>query len=90
MKVGERTNTMARLFNNREGFTAADDILPDRLFEGIGNGHLQGRGSTVTSSSRAASVLRDGRVGRERVPTPAKLAELGLTWAAQPAEVSAP
>ena len=44
MKVGERANTMARLFNNRCGFTAADDTLPDRLFEGLGNGHLQGRG----------------------------------------------
>ncbi len=41
MKVGERANTMYRLFNLREGFTAADDTLPDRLFEGLNNGHLE-------------------------------------------------
>ena len=29
-KVGERANTLARLFNIREGFTKADDTLPQR------------------------------------------------------------
>src|SRR5205823_919194 len=33
MKVGERNNTLARMFNNREGFTPADDVLPQRLHE---------------------------------------------------------
>src|ERR671937_877041 len=41
-KVHERNNTLARLFNTREGFTPADDVLPDRLHEGIGNGALKG------------------------------------------------
>jgi aldehyde:ferredoxin oxidoreductase len=79
MKVGERANTMARLFNNREGFTAADDTLPDRLFEGLGNGHLQGRGidrgefaQMVKTYYQMAGWDEDG------VPTPAKLAELAL------------
>src|SRR5882762_2708932 len=31
MKVGERNNTLARMFNNREGFTPADDVQPSRL-----------------------------------------------------------
>jgi len=42
MKVGERANTLARLFNCREGFTPADDVLPARMHEGIGNGALRG------------------------------------------------
>src|SRR5439155_2306 len=35
MKVGERNNTLARLFNCREGFTPEDDVLPQRMHEGI-------------------------------------------------------
>ena len=83
MKVGERANTMYRLFNNREGFTAADDTLPDRLFEGLGNGHLQGR-ALDRDEFRRALRLYYGMAGwdSDGVPTPAKLAELGLTWAA--------
>jgi len=38
--VGERANTMLRLFNCREGFT------PQRLREGIGNGAPQGQCTT--------------------------------------------
>ncbi len=33
MRIAERTLTMARLFNLREGLTASDDILPDRFFQ---------------------------------------------------------
>ncbi|MBA4423128.1 MAG: aldehyde ferredoxin oxidoreductase, partial [Syntrophus sp. (in: bacteria)] len=38
MKVGERTVTMARVFNLREGFGRKDDTLPDRLFEPLESG----------------------------------------------------
>ena len=40
LKVAERTLTMARLFNVREGFTAADDKLPNRFFQPKRNGVL--------------------------------------------------
>jgi len=40
MKAADRTLTVARLFNNREGFTSADDTLPDRFFEGKTDGVL--------------------------------------------------
>lgn len=33
MQIGERIYTIERMFNNREGFTRSDDILPDRYFE---------------------------------------------------------
>ena len=51
MKVGERSNTLARLFNCREGFTPADDVLPARMHEGIGNGALKGERVDPDSSS---------------------------------------
>ncbi|HEV8616716.1 MAG TPA: aldehyde ferredoxin oxidoreductase family protein [Methylomirabilota bacterium] len=83
MKVGERANTLARLFNDREGFTPADDVLPQRLHESIGNGALKG-----------SRVDRDEFLAARRVyyemagwdpntghPTAAKLAELNLEGA---------
>ncbi len=43
IKVGERTNIMARCFNVREGFTPSDDNLPVRFFKPLGNGALKGK-----------------------------------------------
>jgi hypothetical protein len=57
MMVGERANTMARLFNNREGFTTADDALPDRLFEPLESGKLAGV-SILDAHLRWISFLR--------------------------------
>jgi aldehyde:ferredoxin oxidoreductase len=80
MKVGERNNTLARLFNVREGFTPADDVLPDRMHEGIGNGPLKGQ-TIDRDQFRAARRTYyemagwDPETGR---PTASKLAELGL------------
>lgn len=84
LKVGERSNTMARLFNYREGFGVKDDTLPERMFEPLGNGPLKG---VSISRDELQSMLRlyyqmcgwDPETGE---PTPAKLAELELTWAA--------
>jgi aldehyde:ferredoxin oxidoreductase len=42
MQVGERTTTLARMFNVREGFDRKDDDLPDRLFEPLETGPLTG------------------------------------------------
>ena len=33
MRFGERRNHLMRVYNLREGFTAADDTLPDRFFD---------------------------------------------------------
>ncbi len=32
-KTGERVVNIARLFNQREGFTGGDDSLPERIFK---------------------------------------------------------
>ena len=33
LRIGERATNLARLFNVREGFSGADDTLPERLFQ---------------------------------------------------------
>jgi aldehyde:ferredoxin oxidoreductase len=40
LRVGERVLTMARLFNTREGLTAADDKLPLRYYQPKTDGAL--------------------------------------------------
>jgi len=79
MKVGERNNTLARVFNNREGFGPGDDILPDRLHEGIGNGALKGskvdRDQFLAARRTYYEMAGWDASGR---PTVTKLAELGI------------
>ena len=43
LRVGARAQTLARLFNLREGFTAADDKLPKRVMKAFTTGPLAGR-----------------------------------------------
>jgi aldehyde:ferredoxin oxidoreductase len=40
LAVGERAQTLSRLFNNREGFTPADDRLPERVMRAFADGPL--------------------------------------------------
>src|SRR5574341_1547958 len=80
MKVGERNNTLARVFNNRERFSPADDVLPPRLHERIGNGPLKGERIDPDQFLAARRVYYemagwDPQTGK---PTATKLAELGL------------
>ena len=87
LKVGEKSNTMARVFNYREGFTAADDRLPERMYDGLENGPLAGK---PLDRAEVAEMLRlyyemcgwDRETGE---PTEAKLAELELLWTARKA-----
>jgi len=81
MKVGERNNTLARMFNNREGFTPADDVLPQRMHEGIGNGAIKGSRIDPDEFLAARKTYYemagwDPQTGK---PTDAKLAELGIS-----------
>jgi aldehyde:ferredoxin oxidoreductase len=86
IKVGERANTMSRLFNYREGFTAADDSLPPRAFEGIGNGPLEGERIDPAEFEAAKKLYYQmaGWDAESGAPAPGKLAELDLVWAAPP------
>lgn len=80
MKTGERTQNMARLFNLRDGFSAADDSLPPRMFQPLRNGALEGicldrRGFEEAKRLYYEMAGWDISTG---FPTRGKLAELGL------------
>ena len=77
MTVGRRIYTLERLFNNRAGFTRADDTLPPRFFQE----------EFQTGSSRHRLVRLDEMLDTyysvrgwdsQGVPTAATLGELGL------------
>ncbi|MFC1888719.1 aldehyde ferredoxin oxidoreductase family protein [Thermodesulfobacteriota bacterium] len=77
LAAGERIWNLEKLFNLREGFSRADDTLPQRLLiDPLPAGHSKGRNPDLES-------LLDDYYGRrgwtnEGIPTPEKLAELGL------------
>lgn len=78
VKAGERIFNLERLFNLASGLTAADDTLPPRLLKDpILTGPSKGAVSRLGEMLPAYYSLRGwSDIG---VPTPAKLAELGLT-----------
>jgi aldehyde:ferredoxin oxidoreductase len=80
MKVGERANTLMRLFNCREGLGPADDVLPGRLHEGIGNGALKGERIDPDQflSARRSYYEMAGWDPETGWPTASKLAELDI------------
>ncbi len=82
LKVGERSVTMARVFNLREGFGRRDDTLPDRLFEPLESGALQGVGIDRGEFDDLLTLYYEamGWDPGDGVPTRGKLAELNLYW----------
>jgi aldehyde:ferredoxin oxidoreductase len=82
--VGERVINMARVFNAREGFSREDDILPERLYQGLENGALKGESMPRDEFERALTALYtlkgwDTETGN---PTRERLESLSLGWAA--------
>jgi aldehyde:ferredoxin oxidoreductase len=80
---GDRLQTMARVFCNREGLLRDHDVLPRRLMEDpLSDGHAQGMvldRSTLENLKDAYYELRGWDVATG-VPTPAKLRELDLGY----------
>jgi aldehyde:ferredoxin oxidoreductase len=80
-RLGERIYFRERIFNARNGFTAADDDLPPRFFEEPGTA---GPGFEVPPIDRAAFLAARARYYKVRgldgsgMPTREKAAELGL------------
>jgi aldehyde:ferredoxin oxidoreductase len=80
LRVGERVWNLERLYNLREGFTAADDTLPPRLLNepspvGPSAGHV------VRLAPMLAEYYEFRGWDAHGVPTPARLAALGLEYA---------
>jgi len=88
VKVGERSKALARAINCREGFTAKDDRLPRRLHEAFTSGPLKGVRLDPETFQRALTLYHqmEGWDPETGWPTFAKLAELGIEWAAKPGE----
>jgi len=81
MKAAERSLTMARVFNIRQGMTSDDDTLPDRMFEPMREGTLKGHSIDRDQFSRALKLYY-GMMGWDNlgIPTEAKLHELNIGW----------
>jgi aldehyde:ferredoxin oxidoreductase len=82
MKAGERRLNMLRVFNAREGFTTAEDVLPEKFFV-----PLKGTGPTAgvavdRKDLDAALTQYYSEMGwtDHGNPSAHKLAELGLQW----------
>ena len=80
LAVGERAQQLARLFNLREGLTAADDRLPKRVMKAFREGPLADIGISAEALHNARQMwyalmgwTMDG------VPMRPRLADLGLT-----------
>ena len=83
MKVGERATTLTRCFNIKQGKTRADDSLPDRLFEALEGGPLQGSKMNRGEFEKALSLYYE-MMGWDRnsgIPTEGRLHELAIGWA---------
>ncbi len=84
-KVGERANNLAKAFNVREGFTQADDTLPERLIteplqSGASKGHLISKDELKLMLDEYYRVR--GWDPKTSIPTREKLVELGLGYVA--------
>lgn len=84
MAVGERRINMMRVFNAREGFTRKEDRLPEKFFK-----PLEGTGPTAGVAIDPEEFERNLDLyykmngwTMDGTPTPAKLHELDVAWAA--------
>jgi aldehyde:ferredoxin oxidoreductase len=86
LEIGERRISLMRAFNAREGIGKNADTLPKKLFQPLeGTGPSAGVALTTEEFERARERYY-GLAGCDPAtgyPTRAKLAELGLDWAAE-------
>lgn len=76
-RVGERIWNLEKLYNLRQGFSRADDTLPERLLEEpVAQGPSQGR--VVQLGSMLEEYYRFRGWDQEGIPSPGKRTELGL------------
>jgi aldehyde:ferredoxin oxidoreductase len=82
MKVGERALALARVFNAREGYTAKDDIIPERLYKAFNSGPLKGKeiGKQTMHQALQTYYKMAGWDPERAIPTAEKLQELDLGW----------
>ncbi|MFH0872731.1 MAG: aldehyde ferredoxin oxidoreductase family protein [bacterium] len=78
-KTAERIYTLERSYNNREGFTRADDSLPARAWEPLTYGSQKGVKLTPEGFNKELDAYYAARGwDNKAVPTKARIKELGL------------
>ena len=90
LQIGERGINIARAFNVREGFSRADDQLPERMFQPLEGGALSGQSISRADFEQALTWLYriKGWDVETACPTRARLEALSLGWAADLLEES--
>ncbi len=84
--LGQRTITLARVFNLREGLTAADDTLPRRFFGPFQKGETRGSEPMDEEGFRWAKSRYYEMMGwdpQTGAPAREALERLGIGWAAE-------
>ena len=83
MMVGERSLALARAFNAREGYTAKDDVLPERFYHAFTSGPLKDKLVITEESLKEALKTYYAMSGWDQelaVPTKEKLEDLDIAW----------
>jgi aldehyde:ferredoxin oxidoreductase len=83
--IGERANTLTRLYNVREGITAEQDRLPKRFFKAFTEGPLRGVAPTPEQMEKARRIYYElmGWDPETGVPSAERLQKLDLDWAVE-------
>ncbi|MBI3914264.1 MAG: aldehyde ferredoxin oxidoreductase family protein [Chloroflexi bacterium] len=85
LRIGERAATLARLYNLREGWSAAGDTLPKRFFKAFAEGPLAGQEYSVEKFAAATrEYYRQMGWDEQGVPTKERLRDLEIEWAGNP------
>jgi aldehyde:ferredoxin oxidoreductase len=83
--IGQRTITLSRIFNLREGFTAKDDNLPRRFFKPFLKGEERKAEPLDEDAFQWAKRRYYGIMGWDEktgIPTSESLERLDISWAA--------
>jgi aldehyde:ferredoxin oxidoreductase len=86
MKVGERALALARAFNAREGYTAEDDVLPERFYHAFTKGPLKDKLVITEESLKGALQTYYAMSGWDpelATPIQEKLEDLDIAWVAE-------
>lgn len=82
--AGERANTLARIFNLREGLKSEEEALPKRFFQPFSSGPLKDRAARPEDWAKAKlQAYRMAGWDERGVPSRECLGRLGIGWAAE-------
>ena len=81
-KTVERSMALCRIFNIREGFTEADDVLPKRFEEAMNEGAIKGISIDAEKLEKTKKAYYQ-MLGwtEDGIPTESRLVELDIEWA---------